>query len=81
MSIRAQIARDEERREGRKAIQCVVHDEFVREFGDGNHEHQVEEELEPGGVALLLNVGECRRRGGRSQGWADRESRPKRSID
>src|ERR671913_154257 len=35
MSIRAQIARDEERREGRKAIQCVVYDEFVREFGGG----------------------------------------------
>ena len=63
MSIRAQIAQDEERREDRKAIQCVVYDEFVREFGDGNHEHQVEEELEPGGVALLLDVGECTKAG------------------
>jgi hypothetical protein len=26
----------EERPEDNKATQCVVHDEFVREFGDGN---------------------------------------------
>jgi hypothetical protein len=51
----------EERREDRKAIQGVVYDEFVRELGDGNDEDQVEEELEPGSVALVACVlfGEC----------------------
>jgi hypothetical protein len=39
----------------------VVHDELVRELGDGHDKNYVEEELEPGSVTLVLGVlsGEC----------------------
>jgi hypothetical protein len=55
----------EERREDSEAAQGVVRNEFVRELGDGNDEHYIEEELEPGSVALVACVlfGECAKAG------------------
>jgi hypothetical protein len=50
------VDRQEEHCEDGKAPQRVVHDELVRELGDGDDEDDVEEALYPTGVALAVLV-------------------------